>query len=217
MKVSFIIPAYNEARTVGDVVRIASSTGLGEVIVVSDGSRDGTGEVASAAGAQVITLDENRGKGAAISAALPRVQGEVVVLLDADLVGLRADHIEQLAGPVLRGEADMAVGVFSGGRFGTDFAQRVAPHLSGQRAVRRGLLDDLGELPHDYGVDLALSRRARSLGARVVRVPLRGISQVMKEEKYGLLGGLWKRARMYAQVLWYALRHRRRRSRTGGG
>lgn len=206
MKVTFIIPAYNEAETVGKVVQAAVSTGLGKVIVVSDGSQDETPVRAQDAGAEVITLDVNRGKGAALAAALPRVATEIVVLLDADLVGLRAEHIQRLVEPVIAGESEMTIGVFSGGRLSTDLAHRLTPNLSGQRAVRRELLNDLDELPRDYGVDLALSRRAKAKGARVVYVRLTGITQVMKEEKYGLLSGLQRRSRMYAQVLCYLAR-----------
>jgi len=217
MMVTFIIPAYNEAETVGNVVLAAVSTGLGKVIVVSDGSQDETPARARDAGAEVITLEVNRGKGAAVAAALPRVESEIVVLLDADLVGLRAEHVQRLVEPVLAGESEMTIGVFSGGRLSTDLAHRLTPNLSGQRAIRRDLLNDLDELPRDYGIDLALSRRARAKGARVVHVRLEGITQVMKEEKYGLLGGLRRRSRMYAQVLCYLARSFFRGPTTRGG
>ena len=64
---------------------------------------------------------------------------EVLLFLDADLVGLRAEHVELILEPVVSGEADMCVGVFQGGRYWTDLAQRLAPHISGQRAISRDL------------------------------------------------------------------------------
>lgn len=87
MKVCALIPAYNEARTIATVVQGAAAH-VAEVLVVDDGSTDGTGDAARAAGAVVMRLEPNGGKGTAIRAGLSRIFGTDathVLFMDADL------------------------------------------------------------------------------------------------------------------------------------
>ena len=106
---SFLIPAYNEAATIGEVLeRIAALDLDSQVIVVDDGSRDATASIAEAAGATVIR-QQNRGKGAAIRAAIAQADGEIAVIQDADM---EYDPIEvpELIEPIVRGAADVVFG-----------------------------------------------------------------------------------------------------------
>lgn len=204
-----LIPAFDEAPNLTPVVKAALDAGLGPVLVVDDGSRDATAEVARDAGANVLRLQQNRGKGAALRAGAEALASEVVVLLDADLVGLTAGHVRVLAEPVLAGRADMTRGAFRGGRWRTTAAQRIAPQLNGQRALRRAsLLSVPGLAESRYGVEIAITRHAEERGWRCLDVPLEGVSQVMKEEKRGLLRGLATRLRMYAEILAAIVRRR---------
>lgn len=198
-----IIPAFNEEKTVGSVVRAALAVpDVGEVIVVDDGSEDRTSVVAEAAGARVLRLGRNMGKGAAMMHGVRASRGDPVVFLDADLIGLRPEHVQALVEPVVSGRADMALGVFEGGRAATDFAQTVAPFLSGQRAVRREVLHKLSDIELTrFGVEIALTRYARTTGLRVVEVPLKGVTHLMKEEKLGFAKGLRARLKMYWDIL----------------
>src|SRR2546426_5295744 len=115
VRVSCVIPAYNESATISGVVRAARACPhVSEVIVVSDGSTDQTPRVAAESGADcVLALDENLGKGGAVLAGVEAARGDVVLLLDADLCGLTPEHLTRLLEPVLAGRAEMAVGVFS--------------------------------------------------------------------------------------------------------
>jgi len=197
-----IIPAYGEAATVAQVVAAALAADLGDVWVIDDGSPDDTAAVAEAAGARVLRLDENRGKGGALEAGARAASMDVVVLLDADLLGLTAAHVRALAAPVVSGEVDMTRGVFTGGRLRTTLAQRVTPQLNGQRALRRLDLLSVPRLAESrYGVEVAITRHSIERGCRFIDVPLRDVSQVMKEEKRGLAHGLAVRARMYGEIL----------------
>ncbi|MEX2536494.1 MAG: glycosyltransferase family 2 protein [Trueperaceae bacterium] len=199
---SVLIPAFNEADTIAQVVGVAREASLGQVVVVDDGSRDGTAATARLAGAEVIELNRNQGKGGAVAAGLENVRSGVIVLVDADLVGLLPAHLRALAGPVLAGEADMTRGVFVGGRWRTTAAQRLTPQLSGQRAVRRELLEAVPELASTrFGIEVAITGAAKRQGWRCLDVRLEGVSQVMKEEKRGLLAGLAMRLRMYRDIV----------------
>ena len=99
-RVAVVIPAYNEQETVGNVVR-AALTLTPEVVVASDGSADATAQVARTAGARVVELLENAGKGPALAAALQATDAEYVVMLDGDLQGLTREHLDVLLRPVL--------------------------------------------------------------------------------------------------------------------
>ncbi|GAA6756387.1 glycosyltransferase [Thermus thalpophilus] len=206
MEATVLIPAYNEAATIAQVVRVAKEAGF-PVVVADDGSVDATAEEAQRAGAEVVRLRENRGKGGAIATGLGRVATPYVILLDADLLGLKPEHLQALLDPVRAGEAEMTVGVFQGGRLSTDLAMRLTPFLSGQRALGTGALRGVPGLEKArYDLELLLTRHAKAQGWRVRYLPLPGVSQVMKEEKRGLLPGLLHRMRMYWEILRYSFK-----------
>jgi hypothetical protein len=114
-RAAVLIPAYNEARTVGDVVRRVPGEVCGlktAVLVVDDGSRDGTGDVAASAGAIVARHVINRGGGAAVRTGyrlMAESGAKLVVTLDADGQHLPSE-MERLVKPVLDGEVDVAHG-----------------------------------------------------------------------------------------------------------
>jgi glycosyltransferase involved in cell wall biosynthesis len=114
--VSFLIPALDEARTIGEVLdRIAALDLDAQTIVVDDGSTDDTAAIAEAKGALVIR-QPNRGKGAAIRAAIAHADGDISVIQDADMEYDPAD-VPQLIEPIVRGAADVVYGSrLSGGR-----------------------------------------------------------------------------------------------------
>lgn len=197
-----LVPAFREAGRVAPVVRAALAARVGPVLVIDDGSDDGTDRVARDAGAGVLRLPRNRGKGGALVAGALVVRAPVVVLLDADLVGLRPEHVRALAAPVVEGAAHMSRGVFAGARWRTTTAQRLAPQLGGQRAVlRRALLSVPGLADARYGVEIALGEAARRGRWRCVDVRLDGVSQVMKEEKLGWWRGMRARLSMYRDIV----------------
>lgn len=206
------MPAFNEATTIGAVIdAISACPQVDAVIVVDDGSEDGTAAVAVRHGARLVSLPRNLGKGAAVAAGLRATRADVLVFIDADLIGLRPEHVTALVEPVASGRAAMTVGVFEGGRAATDLAQAVAPFLSGQRAVRRDLLQSLPDLDQArYGVEMALTMRARRAGAAILAVELAGLTHRMKEEKAGLWRGFLWRLRMYWDIVKVASGRRNR-------
>lgn len=202
MFVSAIIPAYNEEKTILDVIdTLKEVEKINEIIVISDGSKDNTAQIARESGVIVIELDENMGKGAAISEGLKVCKGDIVLFLDADLIGLNNKHVCCLLEPVLRDECDMAVGLFSSGRISTDLAQKISPKLSGQRAVKKPILDTMTNLEiTGYGLEIALSMHVKREKVRVMEIGLDDLTHVMKEEKLGLVKGFGQRMKMYWEI-----------------
>lgn len=208
-RVAAIIPAFNEERTIGDVVAAVKLSGLvDDVIVVSDGSRDATGRAARAQGAQVMELPENLGKGGAIAAGLAVTEARVVLLLDGDLVGLTSRHVADLLGPVLRGDVEVSVGQIK-----PDLMQRLFPNFSGQRAVARTVLEAMSDLGSTgFGIEAALSRHVRDRRLRSCTVPLGSLTHLSKLEKHGILRGYVGKFKATWQIAKWSGRNGRGRS-----
>lgn len=182
-----VVPALNESATITSIVRFASSSPLvDEVIVVDDGSIDGTPELARAAGARVIT-STMLGKGVSMDEGMRAARNEFVLYLDGDLEGLREDAIELMAGPLLANEADFVKAKFSrsAGRVtiltAKPLIQTYFPELSsisqplgGIIAGRKSLFEQLS-FENDYGVDIGLLVDAWRAGARIEEVDIGAI------------------------------------------
>jgi hypothetical protein len=188
MRVAVLIPAHNEEERVAATVRAAVGIpGVARVVVVDDGSADATARLGETAGADVIRLPENRGKGAALEAGAQAVaDADVVLLLDADL----AETAEQgavLLAPVLAGNADMVIATFPPAEgkagfglvknlarwgiraLGTREFEATAP-LSGQRAMTRACLATVRPFSSGYGAEVGITVRALRANQRVIEV-----------------------------------------------
>jgi len=203
MKVSCIIPAYNEEKTIASIIDTVKRVNqVNEIIVVSDGSTDATAIVAKQAGAKVIELPENMGKGAAVKIGIENAKNDIVMLLDADLIGLNEHHVLDLLLPVLNDEADMTVGIFVNGRLTTDLAQKIAPFLSGQRVLKKHIFYNIDNIElTKYGIEVALTRYLRKNNFRVKNVELPDLTHIMKEEKLGFKEGFKARMKMYRDII----------------
>src|ERR687895_1075650 len=121
MRISFLVPVFNERSTVVELLQRVDALGLDrQVIVVDDGSTDGTSELLrewhAAHPDDVLLTQPNRGKGAALRAAIPHADGDIAVIQDADLEYDPAD-VPALIEPIVRGAADVVFGSrLSGGR-----------------------------------------------------------------------------------------------------
>ena len=207
-KVAAVIPAWNEASTVGAVVYAAlDARHVDEVIVVDNASTDGTGTVARAHGAQVVH-EPIAGKGQAMRTGVASTDAELLVFLDADLVGLRPEHVDDLVELVHEGRADMACGLFDRGPVANPIFLEGLPVLTGQRALRRELFERLGaDDIRGYRVEAALnSLVARDELTRVDRV-LTGLWHRTKEQKLSSpVVGLLTKLAMLGSACWSYLR-----------
>ncbi len=198
-----IIPAYNEEKYIGDVLSVLLPVEyLSEIIVVNDGSTDRTSEIARSFGVTVIDLPSNQGKGAAMRQGLLHTEASVILFLDADLIGLTSLQVCDLLLPVMQNYADMTLGLFHSGRAVTDIAQKITPFLTGQRAVKRWVLDALTEEDwlSGFGIEVTLTRIAKNLNIRMLEIPLINVTHAMKEEKMGIVRGVAARAKMYWEI-----------------
>jgi len=202
MKVTVVIPAYNEENNIGNVLKVlVGIETLYEIIVVDDGSIDSTADIAESYEIRVIRLEDNLGKGGAMMKGAQLASHPNILFLDADLVGLKKEHIAKLIQPVIEESYAMAVGIFEQGRIATDLAQFLAPFLSGQRVVRKELFDQMSNLDATrFGVEVALTKYAKDNNLPVKEVILEDLTHVMKEEKLGLVRGFVARMKMYWEI-----------------
>lgn len=196
-----IIPAHNEAPRIAPVIQSALASGaVARVVVVDDGSTDGTGRVAHQAGAHLLQLPENLGKGQAMLAGLHATTEPVVLFLDADLIGLTPGHVERLVRPVTSGSCVMAVGLRDYGLIWSEL-QEAIPRIGGERAVHRSVLERVpASFWSGFRIEAGINEVAQRMG-RVCDVTLYGVSMVSKWHKGDPATGLINAFRMVRSVL----------------
>jgi GT2 family glycosyltransferase len=212
--VTAIIPAYNEASNIGIVLDVLCQVSiLTEIIVVDDGSKDGTVEVVRSKRnldprIRLLIHPKNCGKGEAIFTGWRASQANTLLMLDADLINLRPEHVEALIEPVVKRQTNMTLGLFKGGRWATDFSHWLTPWLTGQRCFRAELLRYVSQqAATGYGLETALTIAARQKGWQSLAVPMAGASHLPSEAHRGLLKGFYTRSKMYSQIFlaWYRI------------
>ena len=206
MRVSFIVPAHNEAATIEEVLdRVAALPLDKQVIVVDDGSTDGTGEIAERRAAKneiQLLRQPNRGKGAAIRAAIPYVNGEIAVIQDADMEYDPAE-VPALIDPILRGAADVVFGSrLSGGRtqraymfwhlVGNRFLSLLTNVLynttlsdmeTGYKAFRVDVLRSLDLREDDFGIEPEITGKVCKRKLRIYELPISYYGRTYAEGK----------------------------------
>lgn len=218
-----LIPAYNEEGSItGTIQSLKDLEPIGQVVVVDDGSTDNTASLSKKAGALVVRLERNVGKGDALNHALSEFASldfGILLLIDAD-VGETAKEASKLLLPVVRGEADMTIAVFPKqkhkGGFGlvkglarwvikAKTGRVMEAPLSGQRALRREVLTALGKFARGFGMEVALTIDALKAGFNVKEVPV--------DMTHALTGrdipGFVHRGRQFLSVLSVLLARRR--------
>jgi glycosyltransferase involved in cell wall biosynthesis len=197
---SVVVPVYNERQTIAEVLRRVGAARLdgveAEVIVVDDGSTDGTRDVlqrvapgGQAGGLAVLLEPTNRGKGAALRRGFAEARGEILLIQDADLEYDPHDYPALLA-PILRGDADVVYGTrFRGagprGRIGQRLGNRALTALAnlltglrisdayvGYKVFRREVLSQLTLREDRFSVEAEITMKVARGGWRLREVPI---------------------------------------------
>ena len=227
--VMVIIPAFNEARFIGSVVLKLKKHPL-NILVVDDGSSDDTAEIARSAGARVLSLSANQGKGAALNAGLEKANREnpdAIVLIDADGQHL-PEELLKVVEPVLKNEADIAIGsrylhntsnTPSHRKFGhkilnfvtgTASGITVSDSQSGYRALSPKAYQLLQFSSKGFSVESEMQFLASEHDLRVVDVPvtiqyLDGEKRSAWRQGAGVLNGILSLTSQYRPLLFFSV------------
>jgi glycosyltransferase involved in cell wall biosynthesis len=207
MRVSFVVPAYNELDTIGEVLdRIDALELDAQVVVVDDGSTDGTAELLDrrrdGRDGLVVLRQANRGKGAAVRAAIPHLDGDIAVIQDADMEYDPVD-VPHLIEPIERGAADVVFGSrLSGGRpqraylfwhlVGNRFLTLVTNVLfnttlsdmeTGYKAFRMDVLRSLDLREDDFGIEPEITGEVCKRKLRLYEIPIAYYGRTYAEGK----------------------------------
>jgi glycosyltransferase involved in cell wall biosynthesis len=206
MRITFLIPAYNEAATIDELLERVHTLDLDkQVVVVDDGSTDATPQILQAWERRrgvVVVRQPNRGKGAAIRAAIPLIDGDIAVIQDADLEYDPAD-VPSLVEPITRGVADVVYGSrLSGGRpqraymfwhlVGNRFLSLMTNVLfnttltdmeTGYKAFRADVLRSLSLREDDFGIEPEITGQVCKRKLRIYELPIAYYGRTYAEGK----------------------------------
>ena len=193
MKLSLIIPVYNEAKTILEIIRrVKEAPFEKEIIVVDDSSTDGTASLLKENGEGITVLyhEKNQGKGAAIRTALPQITGEITIIQDADLEYHPSEY-PRLIAPILDGVADVVYGSrFQGGThrvlyFRHFLGNKVVTTLSnmltdlnlsdmetGYKVFRSEVLKKIKIESNRFGFEPEITAKVAKMGCRIYEVPI---------------------------------------------
>ena len=204
MTTSAIIAAYNEEKTLAEVITALKSSALiDEIIVVSDGSTDRTVEIARSFEVTTIALRRNCGKGYAMRVGVEYASHDVLFFVDGDMFNLTDQHIESLVRPVLRNECDMNIGVRSRGPIRNFFhlQMKVGPVLSGIRVMRRAVWETVPlRYQERFKIEAALNFFCSRAGYPQRQTVIHDLGHLIKENKRGIGPGLAARWEMTREV-----------------
>jgi glycosyltransferase involved in cell wall biosynthesis len=203
MRVSFLIPAYNEAATIVEVLdRVDALPFEKQVIVVDDGSTDGTPDLVAVRDGVLLLRQPNRGKGSALRSAIGHIDGDIAVIQDADMEYDPAE-VPKLIAPIERGAADVVYGSrlkggepqraylfwhLIGNRFlslltGILYNTTLSDMETGYKAFRSEVLRSLDLRQDDFAIEPEITAKVCLRKLRVYELPISYYGRTYAEGK----------------------------------
>ncbi len=211
LKITILIPAYNEAHSIKEVIRRIKALNLGykyEILVVDDGSTDETSEIVKKMNnVRLITHKMNKGKGTALKTGFNAANGDIVVIQDADMEYLPKD-IPSLIKPLIEGKADVVYGSrFKGKLYGMTFSHalgnlgltlatsllfgtRVTDMMTGYKVFRKYVLENINIQAERFEVEPDITGRILLNRYRLVELPIEYHKRKKGKAKISKLDGV---------------------------
>ncbi len=186
-----IIPAYKEAKRIREVLIPLSKSKVNEIIIVDDGSKDDIEKVVRDFKVKLIKNPKNSGKAYCLDMGVLNTSAEIILFCDADLKDLTPEIINKIIRPVLGGKVEMFIGLRD-----TWSNRKGIGLLSGLRVIRRGLWERLPKFyKKGFRVEVGLNCYVEDFSYKIF-----DYNQVVKEQKYGVVWGWYRRLFMYWDV-----------------
>ena len=203
-EVCVIMPVYNGAKTIELAIKslLCQTYTQWNCVIVNDGSKDNTKLVVEQySNVQLISYSKNKGKTFAVMTGLSRAKGNIIMLLDADLLYLNDNDIENLILPVASGEVDVSISICQNSSLpykmlGVDFE-------SGQRVFHKKIIPDfevLSQLPK-YGLEVFLNNIIIKNKLKLKIINWDTVMAIRKSQKIGWWYGTYEEMKMTSQVV----------------
>ncbi len=194
MKVTAVVPVYNEEKTIGNVLEIlTASDKIDEVIVINGGSTDGTSKIIKQFKVKIINLKHPNGKGDAVGTGTKNIKSEILLFFDADLIGLKKEHIDKLLEPVVNEGAAMVIGLRDKNSVIGNMIMPYFPLTGGERAILTRVFMEIRKCPliEGWGLESVMNDYCKKKKLKVVKVKLGGMDHIgVQTKKYGLMAFL---------------------------
>ena|SRR3989344_4328333 len=193
MKVTAIVPVYNEEKTLEEVLKtLTSSRRINEIIVIDGGSTDNTPNIIKKfkPKLELVKLERPNGKGGAVKIGFKKTKADIILLFDADLRGLREDHVEKLIYPILNQGAAMVIGLRDKGNIIGNLIMPYFPLTGGERALLTPVLRDIlrNSLIDGWGLESVMNDYCKKKNLKVMKVKLDGMDHIgLQTKKFGLM------------------------------
>lgn len=202
--VSCIIPAYNEASRISNVLDVVIRHPLiKEVIVINDGSTDSTSQVLNKfTDIKIVDHFSNLGKSRSVLDGIKMSSGDVILFLDADLVGLQMEDITKLIEPVLYNNADVTISLRKNAPL---YARAIGlDYISGDRVIKKEWLGDFEELSKisGWGLESAyFNKKIINNNLRIKVVLWNSTTSPFPSKKFGFIKGNIRLLKMIAEIV----------------
>src|SRR3989338_2590061 len=194
MRVTAVDPVHNEEKTINNVLEVlTSSYRINEVIVINGGSTDGTSKIIKKFKVKIINLKHPNGKGDAVRIGTKNIKSKILLFFDADLIGLKKEHIDKLLEPVVNEGAAMVIGLRDKGNFIGDMIMPYFPLTGGERAILTKVFMEIRKCPliEGWGLESVMNDYCKKKKLKVIKIKLDGMNHIgLQTKKYGLMAFL---------------------------
>lgn len=189
MRIIALVPVYNEGKTIGDILKILTThKRIDKVIVINDGSTDDILRVLKRFDINVINLKKNHGKGGAIRIAAKNLKADIILMFDADLIGLNYNHIDVLLDTLIKRKAAMVIGLRDKGNFLADAIMPYFPLTGGERAILAPVFMNMIKNPliEGWGMEYVMNDYCKKKRLKMETIKLDGLNHIGGQaKKYG--------------------------------